>query len=71
MTKEALLTEILRLSPEERLDLLGEAWDAIAASPENVPVPEWHVRELERRMADPEPKYVPWEDVRGRFKGST
>ena len=71
MTKQALLTEILRLPPEERIDLLGEAWDAIAASPEDVPVAEWHVRELERRLSDPEPSYVPWEEVRHRLKGSS
>ncbi len=67
MTKQALLSEILRLPPEERIDLLGEAWDAIAASPDDVPIPEWHVRELERRLADPEPKYVRWEDLRDRL----
>jgi len=71
MTKQALLTEILRLSPEERIDLLGEAWDAIAASPEDVPVPEWHVRELERRLSDPEPSFVPWPEVRDRLKRSS
>ncbi|MCH8810991.1 MAG: addiction module protein [Gemmatimonadetes bacterium] len=70
MTKEALLTEILNLSPEERIDLLGEAWDAMAATPEDVPIPEWHVRELERRLADSEPTYVAWEEVRERLKGS-
>lgn len=70
MTKQALLTEILRLPPEERIDLLGEAWDAIAASPEDVPIPEWHVRELERRLAEPEPKYASWKDVRARLKRS-
>ncbi len=70
MTKQALLTEILRLPPEERIDLLGEAWDAIAASPENVPVPEWHVQELERRLAEPDPEYVSWDEVRDRLKES-
>ncbi len=70
MTKEALLTEILRLSPEERIELLGEAWDAMAATPEDVPIPEWHVQELERRLADPAPTYVSWEEVRERLKGS-
>jgi putative addiction module component (TIGR02574 family) len=71
MTKEALLNEILRLSPEERIDLLGEAWDAIAASSEDVPIPEWHVEELERRLADPQPTFVPWDEVRERLKGSS
>ena len=70
LTKQALLTEILRLPPDERIDLLGEAWDAIAASPEDVPIPEWHIQELERRLAEPQPKYVAWEDVRDRLKRS-
>lgn len=70
MTKQALLSEILRLPPEERIELLGEAWDAIAASPEDVPIPEWHVDELERRLAAPDAKYIPWEEVRDRLRGS-
>ena len=71
MTKQALLSEILRLPLEERIDLLGEAWDAIAASPEDVPIPEWHVQELERRLADPNAEYVSWEEVRERLRGSS
>ncbi len=67
MTKQALLSEILRLPLEERIELLGEAWDAIAASPEDVPIPQWQVEELERRLAEPDPKYVPWEEVRARL----
>lgn len=70
MTKQALLSEILRLPPEERIELLGEAWDAIAASPEDVPIPEWHVQELERRLADADPRLLPWEEVRDRLRGS-
>jgi len=68
MTRQALLEEILRLPPNERIKLLGDAWDVITATPEDVPVPEWHVDELERRLAEPEPKYVPWEEVRNRLK---
>ena len=71
MTKEALLSEILRLRADERIELLGDAWDAIAAGPEDVPMPEWHLRELEKRLADPAPQYVAWEDVRRRLKGSS
>lgn len=68
MTKQALLAEILRLPPEERIALLGEAWDSIAASPDDVPIPEWHVQELERRMADPDPQFLSWEEVRTRLR---
>ena len=70
MTKQALLSEILRLPPEERIELLGEAWDSIAATPEEVPIPEWHVAELQRRLNDPDVSYVPWEEVRTRLRKS-
>ncbi len=70
MTKQALLAEILRLPPDERIELLGEAWDAVAASPEDVAIPEWHVQELERRLADTDAEYVPWEEVRVRLRDS-
>jgi putative addiction module component (TIGR02574 family) len=68
MTRETLLAEILRLPPEERIDLLGDAWDAIAASPDEVPMPAWHVEVLEKRLAEPEPEYLSWEEVRERLK---
>ena len=71
MTKQALLSEILRLPLEERIELLGEVWDTIAATPEDVPIPEWHVRELEQRLSDPSPEYVPWEEVRARLRSAS
>ena len=70
MTKQALLTEILCLPPEERIELLGEAWDTIAASPEEVAIPEWHVQELERRLAAVDPEFVAWDEVRDRLRRS-
>lgn len=70
MTKQALLDEILRLPPEERIALLGEIWDSMAASPGDVPIPEWHVQELERRLAVSPPEFVSWEEVRDRLRGS-
>lgn len=70
MTKEALLYEILRLPPTERVEFLGDAWDAVAATPEALPVPEWHIHELEKRLAEPGPRYVSWDEVRSRLKDS-
>jgi putative addiction module component (TIGR02574 family) len=70
MTKEALLAEILRLPPEERIELLGDAWDAIADTPDEVPMPAWHVDVLEKRLAEPDPRYLSWDEVRGRLKES-
>ena len=65
-----MLAEILRLPTEERIELLGDAWDAIAASPDKVPVPKWHSDVLEKRLDDPEPQYLSWDEVRERLKGS-
>jgi len=67
MTPKALLDEILRLPVEERLDLLAQVWDSVAADPSRVPVPEWHKEELDRRLADPNPERLSWDDVQSRF----
>ncbi|HSH75862.1 MAG TPA: addiction module protein [Longimicrobiales bacterium] len=69
MTKEALLAAILRLPPEERIELLGDAWDAIAATPDDVPVPERHLDVLRERAEKPNPQFVSWSEVRERLKG--
>jgi putative addiction module component (TIGR02574 family) len=71
MTKETLLAEILRLPVEEQIDLLGDAWDAIAASPADIPIPRWHLDELERRLAEPSAGYVTWKEVQDRLKASS
>ena len=67
MTPKALLDQILRLPVEERLDLLEQVWESIAADPSKVPVPEWHREELERRLADPNPERLTWDEVKSRF----
>ena len=65
MTPKALLDEILQLPPDQRLKLVEEVWDSLAASPDEVGVPQWHPDELDRRLADPrEQANVSWQDVR-------
>jgi putative addiction module component (TIGR02574 family) len=55
------------LSVEEQIDYLQSLWDRIAASPERVPVPEWHQRIIRERLeayrANPTAGR-PWEEVR-------
>lgn len=58
-----------RLSPQERLELIGILWDSL---PEDMPFtpPESHVRELERRIADADADpdgAEPWEAVKARL----
>ncbi len=38
------------LTVEERLDYAQSLWDRIAAKPEAVPVPDWHLQVIEERL---------------------
>ena len=72
MTSAALLEEILRLPPDQRLQLVEDVWDSLAASPEQIGVPAWHREELERRLADPgEQPTLSWQDVQARLRPRT
>ncbi|MBB4393318.1 MULTISPECIES: addiction module protein [unclassified Bradyrhizobium] len=56
--------DISRLTPRERLDLIGELWDSL--SPADVPLTPAHEAELERRLASFDVDLrdaVPWEDI--------
>jgi putative addiction module component (TIGR02574 family) len=43
--------EYLKLPLEERLQLVQDIWDSIAATQDDFPVPDWHKEELDRRLA--------------------
>ena len=62
--------ELLRLPLEERIQLVEDLWDSIAADADRLPLPESHREELARRRAayrvDPG-RVVPWEEVRERL----
>jgi putative addiction module component (TIGR02574 family) len=69
MAKRALLDEILRLPPDERLRLVEDIWDSLAQTSGELPVPDWHREELDRRLADrTEQATIAWADVRSRFR---
>lgn len=46
-----LAAEISRLSPAEKILLVEEIWDQVAAAYETLPMPEAHRAELDRRLA--------------------
>lgn len=58
------------LSIDEQIDYVQSLWDRIAAHPDRVPVPEWHVDELRERerayRAAPD-KGSSWDEVRERI----
>jgi putative addiction module component (TIGR02574 family) len=56
---------------EQRLELIGELWDGIPDSPDELPVPGWHRAELKLRLiaaeADPDAA-IPWPEVKKQLR---
>lgn len=67
MTRDTLFAEIMRLPLDERLRLLEDVWDEIAAAPDAVPVPDWHREELDRRLNDSAAATVSRDELRARL----
>ena len=65
--------ELRQLSPADKLALVSELWDDLAAHPEDVPVAPELIAELDRRMEvyrnDPT-QATTWEAVKARLLGS-
>lgn len=63
-----------QLTASERLALLGELWDSLAAEPDRVPVTDAQKADLRRRLdaaaADPNGGSS-WEDVKARLLGGS
>jgi putative addiction module component (TIGR02574 family) len=65
---------IFELSPAEKLQLVEDLWDDLAATPEAVPIHEWQKHELARRKADllrNPASGLSWEDVKRRARGQS
>jgi putative addiction module component (TIGR02574 family) len=63
--------DIASLTPEERLSLLEELWDSLAATPGAVPLTAPQRAELDRRLDDLDregPVGIPWEEVLSRIR---
>ena len=62
--------DIQRLSPSEKLALVAELWDDLAAHPTDIPVTNEEISELDRRMEeyrkDPT-RVTTWEAVKQRI----
>lgn len=68
---ETLGIDIERLSVDERLQLLGEIWDSVAASPDQLPLAEEQRQDLDRRLAEIERNpndVVPWEEIKAQAR---
>jgi len=67
MGKAIRAADILGLPVDERLRLVEEIGDSLAAEPSSVPLPDWHRTELDQRLdrykADQD-AVEPWDEVR-------
>jgi putative addiction module component (TIGR02574 family) len=43
---------VFELSPSEKLQLVEDLWDDLAANPDDVPIHDWQKEELARRRAN-------------------
>lgn len=65
------VTSIFDLSPSEKLQLVEDLWDDLAASPSDVPLYDWQKKELEQRklrlMSNPE-SGISWNEIKRRVR---
>ena len=62
---------VFDLSPSEKLQLVEDLWDDLAATPSEVPVHDWQKNELARRRANLENlpnSGVSWDAVKARIR---
>jgi len=65
------ITSVFDLSPAEKLQLVEDLWDDLAATPEAIPVHDWQRQELARRKANLQKNPasgLAWEDVKRRVR---
>jgi putative addiction module component (TIGR02574 family) len=64
--------DINAMEPEERLRLIGDLWDSLSESPEDVSLTEAQRAELDRRLDRLESgkaKLVSWDELKARLVG--
>jgi putative addiction module component (TIGR02574 family) len=65
------ITSVFDLSPSEKLQLVEDLWDDLAATAEDIPVHEWQKEALERRkanLAQNPGSGLSWEEVKRRVR---
>jgi putative addiction module component (TIGR02574 family) len=65
------IASVFNLSPAEKLRLVEDLWDDIAASSENIPIHDWQLEELDRREAAHEANptnTLSWDEVKAELR---
>jgi putative addiction module component (TIGR02574 family) len=67
------INSVFDLSPPEKLQLVEDLWDDLAATPSQVPIHDWQKKELARRKANLMSKPatgLSWEEVKEKIRTS-
>jgi len=65
-------SRIVEIPIVERIQLVEDIWDSIAEVPESVKVPEWHKKELDKRLERFRANSgaaSPWKDIKEKILG--
>ncbi|HLF62992.1 MAG TPA: addiction module protein [Saprospiraceae bacterium] len=65
------ISDLFNLSPSEKLQLVEDLWDDLAANPDDIPLPKWQKNELNKRKEKLRldlSSGVPWPDVKKRIR---
>jgi len=64
------VVDVEQLTPEQQLELIGELWDRLAKTPEDVPLTQAQRDEIDRRSDELDqdiqagrPLGIPWDEV--------
>jgi len=71
MLPEQLKQEINQLNLSDKIRLVEDLWDSIAENQENLPMPDWHKRELDKRLQafqSGETQIVDWNTIQKELK---
>ena len=72
MTKPNTTDELRRLPAAERLKIIEELWDSLDDELDQLPVPDWHRVEIDKRLDALESGVsvgASWDEVRRRITG--
>jgi len=71
--KQLKASDIIEMPIQERIQLVEDIWDSIAAIPEEIKIPDWHKAELDKRLEsyhnNPDAG-SPWPEVKQRILSS-
>ncbi|HEX3152428.1 MAG TPA: addiction module protein [Gemmataceae bacterium] len=65
------MESVFDLSPAEKLQLVEDLWDDLAANPDDVPVHPWQIQEMKRRRANLQANPasgLSWEEIKRRVR---